>query len=151
MPRLLLHVVHALSTRSDRRMGRPRKGRAPSWIACRRLTLQPSGKTIWVRVGVPRRADPDWECEFQVSRRGSSRRVVMRGVDALQALIEVVRGIGLAVSAEGTTEWLGGNGPGTPRYIPESLGQDFTDRIGVMIEDEIERLISSKRRIRGPP
>jgi hypothetical protein len=123
--------------------------RGPTDIAKRTLTL-PGRKQVVVRIGCPQEVGPDtWGCTFRITGGGLRIRSTAHGVDAVQALVQALRGIVLAlkpIRREAT--WVGG-GPGElgfPEMVPIGLGKRFETRIARMVEKEAQRQLRRRER-----
>lgn len=117
-------------------------------IAERRVAAagQPERHAI-ILIGKPYRdVDPsgDWICPVQLRGIGDERIIEVHGLDAVQALLlalEKAR-IDLTNLAPDLT-WEGGQWPGDngiPRAVPHFYGRDFAERVGRIVDVEIERL-----------
>ena len=134
-------------------------------IARRVLTdAKAPNRTIVLSLGAPRQIDEDeWQCPILIE--GLGRRPIADsapGGDSLQALLLGVACIRWHLEQSGSIfRWLGetalwGMG-GIPRQIPDDLGKEFDDRIGVAIAREIARARKFRAKnlqrlfVEGPP
>lgn len=117
-------------------------------IAVRRLKIvgEPR-RRVEIRIGRPRRAGQDWACPIQLQGLGGGSVQLVYGIDGLQALdlaIEAARVL-LERSAE-RFSWLGEEGTGIPRTIPDSLGHEFTLRLHGIVDQAIEDHVRTSER-----
>ena len=115
-------------------------------IARRTLTEQSdTRRKIIASIGLPRRdrlSNRDWECPFLIEGIDNSEVQLAFGVDALQALIQAIEGVRVALEKTGHNFfWLDQEqGVGIPFYVPMFQGKRFEERIRLAIEREMIRV-----------
>jgi hypothetical protein len=117
-----------------------------------------TGQPVVVLFGKPRRdSRKDWACPFQIKGLGDSEVYKAFGVDAVSALTNALEGVRVALEKSGERlSWIGGEkgDSGFPRFVPMFFGLEFAERLGKMIDEQLEHLARSaigghKRRKRG--
>lgn len=125
------------------------KPRVANPIAVRRYdVVGEPGRQVIVTIGKPR-PEPDpsvWRCSFLVEGIPKARRIVARGVDALDALQNAVAAVRRTLKASGLTVALQGCEPGDigiPRSVPSYRGRGLAEKIEGYIDREEESFLRS--------
>jgi hypothetical protein len=120
----------------------PRKVRVAHPVAIRRYeVIGEPGRQVVVTVGKPR-AEGDgsvWRCSFLVAGIPKGRRLVARGVDALDALQNAIHATRRMLKESGLGLALEGCEPGDlgiPRPVPSYRGSGLAERIEGYIDRE---------------
>ncbi|MDI6760533.1 MAG: hypothetical protein QMD05_06870 [Candidatus Brocadiaceae bacterium] len=110
-------------------------------------------KAVTVRLGRPKKLQKDeWICTFQISGLEDSRVQHAYGTDGFQSLIMALEGIRVALEKSGKNFlWEGGEkgDTGFPRFVPMFFGLEFSQRIGHLIDQEVNQF-STKAQQSGP-
>lgn len=121
------------------------------WIATRILS-DVSGDKMEISIGTPSSfTATEWTCSVRVVDAGKEQLLTARGADAFQSLMLGLELIRTHLSRTGKTwTWMGEPGDhGFPRYVPYFYGVAFSDKLGKMIDDEVEQraqdIIRSKK------
>ena len=113
-------------------------------VAQRELRETSTDRTLMVQIGKPRRGDRAWECPFRICGLGRTRVRVAYGVDAVQALVMAVEGTRVLIQKSGRSiSFLADGDGGVPRYVPQWYGTQFAQRIGRMIDRELDKFDQS--------
>jgi hypothetical protein len=117
-------------------------------IARRRLRQVRSGKIVNLTFKKPTRSGRDWACELAFTGRGVSKREIVHGVDALQALLLAVeRARQLSRQLGDPLSWVGDDSdPGLPMQVPLMYGAELRHNLEKLIEAEVERFARKMQR-----
>jgi hypothetical protein len=111
-------------------------------------------KKILISIGKPRSVEEGhWICPYQIRGLRPGRPREAHGFDAVQALIHAVESVRLALARSRRRLTCVGHEPGDtgfPRFVPTVFGPKSADRMGRLIDRELERAgrLEEKRYLR---
>jgi len=111
-------------------------------IACRRLTVVPSGRPVLLELDAPRqRRGGDWACAYRIQGLGPIRAGNTTGSDGFEALQAALAALRRELEPfGGRLTWNGEPGElGLPPAVPDYFGGEFRRRLERMVQVATER------------